>query len=52
MQWTIAAKDPIEGNHEGVRLGVEYYLPGSVDVEAKVINSPFFAFLRRINDTY
>ena len=52
MQWTIAAKDPIDGPHEGVGLDVEYCLPGSVDMEAKVINSPLLAFFRRINDSY
>ena len=52
MQWTIAARNPIEGNHEGVGLEVEYCLPGSVDVEDKVINSPLFAFFRQINDSY
>ena len=52
MQWTIAAKDSIDGAHEGVGLDVEYCLPGSVDVEAKVINSPLLAFFRRNDDSY
>ena len=51
MQWTIAAKDSIEGNHNGFRLDVEYCLPGSVDVEAKVIKSSFFAFFRPFDDS-
>lgn len=48
MQWTIAAKAPVEGNHEGVRLEVGYCLPESVYVETKVISSPLFVFFRRI----
>ena len=50
MQWTIVAKDLIEGNHEGVGLDVEYCLSGSVNAEAKVISSPLFAFFTETND--
>ena len=46
MQWTIAAKGPMEVNHKGVGLDVEYCLPGSVYLEAKVISSPLFAFFK------
>lgn len=52
MQWTIAAKDPIQENHDGVGLDVDYCLTGSVDVEAKVINSSLFAFIRERHDSY
>ena len=49
MQWTIAAKNPIDGNYEGVGLNIEYCLPGIVNMEAKVISFPVLAFFEKDN---